>query len=182
MAPAQSCWAHSPRPGGGRASRGAGREQQRQGQLPKPESQGEKGAAPSAPPGSNHRDPRPGASASRAGDSNAGRTAPARAPRRPRPRPQPSLDVDEVPQVLVHALQLAVVDGVGGVGQRHLLLVHFADIKVLGEPRGPSPTLRGPRQRAARRPPEGRGRPASLGKAALRGARGGGGVRPAGGV
>lgn len=44
----------------------------------------------------------------------------------------PSRDVDEVPQVLVHALQLAVVDGVGGVDQRRPLLVHFADVEVLG--------------------------------------------------
>lgn len=52
-------------------------------------------------------------------------SAPAPAPRRL------SLDADEVPEVLLHAHQLAVVDGVGGVYQRDLLLVHFADVEVL---------------------------------------------------
>lgn len=46
-----------------------------------------------------------------------------------------SLDVDEVLQMLLHALQLAVVDRVGGVDQRDLLLVHPANIEVLGSQR-----------------------------------------------
>lgn len=41
--------------------------------------------------------------------------------------------MDEVPEVLLHAHQLAVVDRVGGVYQRDLFLVHFANIKVLGK-------------------------------------------------
>lgn len=53
---------------------------------------------------------------------------------RPRPQlPQCLLHMDEVPQALLHAHQLAVVNRVGGVDQRDLLLVHFADIKVLGK-------------------------------------------------
>ena len=53
---------------------------------------------------------------------------------RPRPRPPHCLlHVDEVLQALLHAHQLAVVNRVGGVDQGDLLLVHFADIKVLGK-------------------------------------------------
>lgn len=53
------------------------------------------------------------------------------------PGPAPaslSLDVDEVPEVLLHPDQLAVVNGVGGVYQRDLFLVHFAKIKILEKP------------------------------------------------
>lgn len=53
-----------------------------------------------------------------------------------RPGPWPPhclLHVDEVLQALIHAHQLAVVNRVGGVDQRDLLLVHFAHIKVLGK-------------------------------------------------
>ena len=55
-----------------------------------------------------------------------------------RPGPWPPhclLHVDEVLQALVHAHQLAVVNRVGGIDQRDLLLVHFAHIKVLGKAR-----------------------------------------------
>lgn len=48
--------------------------------------------------------------------------------------PWRSLDADEVSQVLVHTQQAAVVDGVAGVDQPDLLLVHFAQVKVLQGP------------------------------------------------
>lgn len=66
--------------------------------------------------------------------SPATRAAPASpTPARRPPPPDPLvLDVDEVPEALLHAHQLAVVNRVGGVSQRDLFLVHFADIKVLG--------------------------------------------------
>ena len=64
----------------------------------------------------------------------AGTEAPAPTCRPPPPHPDPLvLDVDEVPEALLHAHQLAVVNHVGGVNQRDLFLVHFPDIKVLGK-------------------------------------------------
>lgn len=45
-----------------------------------------------------------------------------------------SLDADEVPEVLLHPDQLAVVNAVGGVYQCDLFLVHFAKIKILEKP------------------------------------------------
>lgn len=65
--------------------------------------------------------------------------SPARAPQLMPPSPYPlapmppglSLDVDEVPEMILHAHQLAIVNGVGGVYQRDLFLVHFANIKIL---------------------------------------------------
>lgn len=50
----------------------------------------------------------------------------------PAPRvPRVSLYVDEVLELLLHTQQPAVVDGVGGIDQRDLFLVHFANIEVL---------------------------------------------------
>lgn len=61
----------------------------------------------------------------------------------PRDEAGDSPDVDEVLQVLAHAHQRAVVDGVGGVHQRDLLLVRFANLEVLESQQWLTPGLGG---------------------------------------